>query len=372
MDTIELIESSDYKEIKKAFIDELKKTFFGEHTSLSYLKHYLPEKPLIDRGIVQGIVIGGTNYIVSVEDIQEDGRRLVLDKRTGVLPIMKDDKTFISFLQDHLDERALAVGVNFGFPLEPIFGPHGELDGKLITGTKEHKFDWLIGTNIGDAVRKARREMFVGKATNWDIPVSVANDTVCLTLAGDGTEDGSMIAGTGFNIGIKQQEGNKTMIINLETGNFDKFEPTQAIKVIDACSDQPGRNLFEKMISGKYLAEVFNIKAERLGINTPKLTTSQELSALSQESNDDHANQLARVLLERSASMVAVSLAAIYEFRNKPEKMTIIGEGSLLWKGWNYIPNIEKQLEELGVPKGTINIIHIQDSSIKGAIALLR
>lgn len=366
-----LIESSDYQHIKESFLDELKKTYLGEHTSLSYFKHYLPEKPLVTSGIVQGIVIGGTNYIVSVEEIQEDGKRLVLDRQTGVLPIFNDDKTFISFLQEHLDERALAIGVNFGFPLEPVIGPHGELDGKLITGTKEHKFDWLIGTNIGDTVRKALHQMLIGKATNWDIPVSVANDTVCLTLAGDGTEDGSMIAGTGFNIGIKQKEGDKTTVINLETGNFDKFEPTQAIKIIDACSDLPGRNLFEKMISGKYLAEVFNIKTERMGITMNKLKTSQELSALSQEAANAEANKLARVLLERSASMVAASLAAIYEFKARPESFTVIGEGSLLWKGWNYIPNLEKQLEALGVPQGGITIKHVQDSSIKGAIALL-
>jgi hexokinase len=361
MDT-ELIEFSDYPKIKESFLGELKKTYLGENTSLSYLKHYLPDKPLVTSGIVQGIVIGGTNYIVSVEEIQEDGRRLVLDKRTGTLPILKDDQTFISFLKEHLDDRALAVGVNFGFPLEPVFGPHGELDGKLITGTKEHKFDWLIGTNIGDTVRSA---------SGRDIPVSVANDTVCLTLAGDGTEDGSMIAGTGFNIGIKQKEGDKTIVINLETGNFDKFEPTQAIKIIDACSDLPGRNLFEKMISGKYLAEVFNIKTERMGITMNKLKTSQELSALSQETANADANKLARVLLERSASMVAASLAAIYEFKASPDSFTVIGEGSLLWKGWNYIPNIEKQLEALGVPQGAIKIKHVQDSSIKGAVALL-
>lgn len=362
MDETNLIEPTDYVAIKTAFTEELKKTYLGEHTSLSYFKHYLPEKPLIEKGIVQGVVIGGTNYIVSLEEIQADGMRLVIDRKTGTLPILKDDQTLISFLQEHLDSRALAIGVNFGFPLEPVFGPHGELDGKLITGTKEHKFDWLIGTNIGDTVRKA---------ANRDLPVSVANDTVCLTLAGDGTEEGSMIAGTGFNIGIKQIEGDKTVVVNLETGNFDKFEPSQAIKIVDACSDLPGKNLFEKMISGKYLAEVFNIKAERMGIAMTKLKTSQELSALSQETTDNDANKLARALLQRSAFLVAASLAAIYEFRGNPESLTIIGEGSLLWKGWNYRINIEKQLEELGIPKNAITIKHVQDSSISGAIALL-
>ena len=92
---------------------------------------------------------------------------------------------------------------------------------------------------------------------------------------------------------------------------------------------------------------------------------------MSQEAANADANKLARVLLERSASMVAASLAAMYEFKARPESFTVIGEGSLLWKGWNYIPNLEKQLETLGVPQGAIKIKHVQDSSIKGALGLV-
>lgn len=363
MDELELVAPFDYQKIKHAFVQELQKASIGESSSISYFKHKLPENPIISSGIVQGIVIGGTNYIISSEKIAQNGTREVLQRKTGKLPVFDRKETLFSFLLEHLDPQALAIGVNFGFPLLPTSGRQGELDGILFTGTKEHSFTDMIYKKIGQEIKNLFSLHF-----DRNIPISVANDTVCLTLAGDGSEDGSMIAGTGFNIGIKK--GNN-IVVNLEVGNFDKFEPSQFTKIIDERSEKPGKQLFEKVISGKYLAEVFNIKAEKLNIHAPKLSTSQELSALSQEVNDDDANKLARKLLERSAFMVATALAGIYEFEERKDTITIIGEGSLLWKGWHYIQNIEKQLEELGLSKDAIRIKHVQNSSINGAIGLI-
>ena len=69
--------------------------------------------------------------------------------------------------------------------------------------------------------------------------------------------------------------------------------------------------------------------------------------------------------------IVAAAIAAVYEFGGKPKSFELIGEGSLLWDGWRYSENVQKQLALLGVPKGTITIEHIQDSSINGALGLL-
>jgi len=353
---------TDYHQIKQNFLTELQKAAKGEQSSIPYLKHSLPEQPLVISGIVQGIVIGGTNYILSTQEISADGTKKTLSKATGTIPVFKSKQILLDFLKEHQDKKATAIGLNFGFPLETTTGPHGELDGKLLHGTKEHTFTDVIDQPIGNLVREA---------LDTDIPVTVANDTICLTLAGDGNENGSLIAGTGFNIGLKKEEHGKKTIINLEAGNFDKFELSEALKIIDECSETPGKQLFEKIISGKYLAEVFNIKAQRLGIDIPKLKTSQELSALSKQIENKDASELARSLLERSASLVAAAIAASYEFCDKPTTFTIIGEGSLLWLGWSYLDTLYHQLTLLGIPENTITIKHVQDSSIKGALGLL-
>jgi len=353
----DLVPAFDYPKVKQSFLNEMLDASQGKQTSIPYIINSLPEKPLAVEGIIQGIVMGGTNYIVSTAQIQ-NGSIAFLDKKTGELPILKDKATVIAFLKEHLDSRAQAVGLNFGFPLTPIKGKNGELDGQLIKGTKEHLFEGVVGMTLGDIVREAAER---------DVTAAVANDTICLMLAGDGSEDGSIIAGTGFNIGIRLDP---RTAVNLEAANFNKFVPTEALRIIDERSDMPGTNLFEKLISGKYLSELFNVKAEKLGITFTPIHTSQELSALSHETKNETANLLARALLERSAYLVAASISAVYEFRMK-KPLTIIGEGSLLWKGWNYKVNIERELENLNVPPLAITFKHIQDSSIQGALGLL-
>lgn len=363
---LESLTNLDYKQIKQNFTEELIKAQRGKDSSLVFIKHLLPNKPLINSGIVQGIVIGGTNYILSTEEIQLDGTRKILDRRTGILPVITDHKVFFDFLGQHLDSRATAIGFNFGFPLAPTSGNVGQLDGTLLYADKEHLMKGLIGKTIG----KETSQLFKSKFGR-DIPVAVANDTVCLTLSGDGTENASMIAGTGFNIGIKLEEDQIPIVVNFEAGNFNKFELSNVLKTIDERSGNPGVHIFEKAVAGKYLALYFNEKAKELRLSIKPLQTSQELSELSHENHTDPAGDLARAILERSAFLVASAVAGVYEFLNRPAKLTIIGEGSMLWDGWQYPENLEKQLERLGIPNNAVQIKHIQDSSIKGAIGLL-
>src|SRR5579859_5678154 len=192
---IEHLTTFDYKQIEKAFTQELIQASLGKPSSLSFIKHHLPKQPLIITGIAQGIVIGGTNYIISTEELHANGTNNILDRQTGKLPVLKDEQTFFAFMEKHLDERATAIGVNFAFPLTPTLGFHGELDGILISGEKEHALRGLLGQTIGKEINKLFQKKF-----SRDIPVAVANDTICLILSGDNTENGSIITGTGFNM----------------------------------------------------------------------------------------------------------------------------------------------------------------------------
>ena len=361
MNTTVLLPPLDYREITQNFIAELEQAEQRKPSSLSYHVHNLSQKPIVTEGIIKGIVIGGTNYIVSTQHISSHGKVTILEEKTGILPLL-DLSTLISFLREHKDDRAVAVGLNFGFGMTPRTGPFGEMDGVAVEASKEHSFTGILGKDIGDIVRQAFAK---------NIPVAVANDTICLALAGDGTESASLIAGTGFNLGIVTTEQKKKVVINIEAGNFNKFPHDEELRIIDAQSEIPGAYLFEKVISGKYLATFFNAKAKSLGISHSPLTTSQELSKLSHEINDAKANQLARAIMERSAFLVAAAIAGLYKYREEPDSFTIIGEGSLLWLGWGYKENIYIQLKLLGIPENAVTIRHVKDSSINGAFGLL-
>lgn len=364
--SVDLINTPNYQQIKQNFFEELVRASQHKPSSIFFLKHHLPEKPLMTKGIVQGIVIGGTNYILSTEEIKSDGYRKIVKRETGVLPTFATKRTFINFLSKHLDSQAEAIGINFGFPLEANTGLDGELDGVLLGGTKEHVFKGLLHIPLGQLIK----ELFQNKYKQRTI-VSIANDTVCLTLAGKGNEQGAFIAGTGFNMGLIIEENNKKIIVNLECGNFDKFTLSPTLEQIDKQSENPGGQLLEKAISGKYLAHYFNEKIKQTNLPVSPISTSQELSELSHTNHTDVPGDLARAIITRSAFLAGAVIAGVYEFSGKPKKFSLIGEGSLLWDGWQYHENIQKQLIRLGIPEGTVTIKHIKESSIKGAIGLL-
>ena len=358
---IQFLAETNYHELKEKFLTELTNASLGKPSSISYFKHKLPKKALITHGIVQGIVIGGTNYVFQTVRIDDAKQQTRLENKTGTLPIFATKDDLVNFFKEHLDDRAEAIGVNFGFPLEPLYGVFGEVDGKLSHGSKEHTF-----TGLTEPIGSIIRELM-----NKRIPVSVANDTVCLTVCDDGSENGSLIAGTGINAGIKIKEHNQTIIVNLEIGNFHAFEQSAVLKKIDHLSEKPGEQLFEKTISGKYLAQYFNQKAKELGIPTHELQTSQELSELSLSDEQNDQIELARAILQRSAFLLATAIAGIYEFCGKPDNFVLIGEGSMLWHGWRYKENVYKKLSQLGIEESALEIKKVEDSSIRGAIGLL-
>jgi len=361
--SFKIIPTPNYIQIEKNFLEELRATSNGKPSSLSFVSHLLSEKSLLTHGIVQGIVIGGTNYIVSTEEIAINGERRTLTRKTGTLPIFSTKHHFTNFLSEHIDSRADAIGINFGFKLKSTVGKNGELDGVVLAkGTKDHTF---LGLN--ESIGTLTKTIFAEKYSR-KVLVSVANDTISLLLAGKGDEQVSLIVGTGFNMGLRIKD--KTLI-NLEAGNFNKFDHLEVLNEIDANTKNPGKKLFEKNVSGMYIAKHLNFWAERFGLMIPPVITGQEVSTIAHSYHDVSAKEIARIVLKQSAALIATVIAATYKFYNEPQIFTVIGEGGLLWDGWHYYENIMKQLKVMEIPTGTIAIKSIKDSGINGAIGLL-
>ncbi len=70
----------------------------------------------------------------------------------------------------------------------------------------------------------------------------------------------------------------------------------------------------------------YNALIDELVLQGGQLRTGQELAALA-ASNTNKEGDVARALLQRSASLVATQFAGFYNFRNKPAKLTIIMQG---------------------------------------------
>ncbi|HSX09579.1 MAG TPA: hypothetical protein VLF93_05465, partial [Candidatus Saccharimonadales bacterium] len=150
-----------------------------------------------------------------------------------------------------------------------------------------------------------------------------------------------------------------------------KFPLSKIFQKLDKDTKNPGKKLFEKNISGMYLAKIFNLWAEELNIITSPVFTGQELSAIAHAYHNESAKRLARVVLDQSASYIGAAIVALYEFKDKPRNFTIIAEGGLMWDGWHYHESLMNQIEALGISSKEITIKNIKDSSIHGAIGLV-
>lgn len=361
MPELELLTTPDYQQIKHNFIGELTVASQGYPSSLSYIKHVLPDKPIITTGVIQAIVIGGTNYDIVSVTVDEEGNMQGAKRQRGINPNFDSKETFLNFIKERFDPAADAIAVNMGFPMKPTIGKYGEIDSEVLYGTKEHALHDMHGQSVGDMLRDH---------LHVDIPVSVANDTVCLALSDTGEEDGGFIVGSGCNMALMVDEKGKRIVINLESGNFSKFDPTPGLEAIDAVSPTRGKNRFEKLISGIYLPMHFNFMSHQDNINCAHVANGKELSRLA-EDDGTIAGDLARGILERSASLAATQLAAIYDWKGNHPEMIFTVEGSLFWDAWDYETNVKRRLKLLGVPAGKIKFKKVQDSSIKGAVGLL-
>jgi len=348
---------------KVNFLHDIEKCKNKKESSLNWLEHKLPIKSFLKNNEnFQIISFGGTNFITA-EALYLDSKVKILSLKEGKVPLFDNKDHFLNFIINLINSEVKYISFAFAYPLLPSY-TKDLLDGILIKSTKGNKFEGLIGKKIGEEIEKKIRNTF-----SKEIKVTVANDTVCACLAGINTyPKGSLISlvvGTGTNMAFF----NNGSIINLESGNFDKLNRTESGNYIDLNSLDPGHHIFEKEVSGAYLYKHYNYLISKLNLNYTEFKDSQEMNQALKDSKNVSFD-LATMLIERSASLVASQLAGLYEFKNK-KTLNIITEGSMFWEGYRYKEFIEKYLFIFKIPKTTINFIKIDKSSLIGAEWLL-
>lgn len=352
---------SDLQKIKQNFISELNASNSGKNSSLAFIKHTLPSSCLVkENEYFQVMVIGGS--ISKKAMIKKKDKNLVISQisQKNQSPF-KTGSSFLSFIEQELDDNITTLSLNLAYPLNPIF-KNGKLEGILISGTKENTFYGLIGKNICAEV-----EDYILKKKKRKIKVTCANDTICLLLSGLSQLSWDKIAcgivGTGTNFAIFL---NKNTLVNLESANFDKFTQSQEGKEIDKNSSLPKRAIFEKETAGAYLYKHFNLKIQKKHLPIITIDDTKELSILSQETSSS-CRQTAKDLLCYSSELVATQIAGIAQFLNKD--ITFIMEGSLFWEGYEYKKHLEQTLIKIYAGK-QISFRHIHNSYLIGAAQL--
>ncbi len=359
---IKQFDLDDLQKIRKNLFEEINKSSEGTKTSLPFIENLIPlrNKSINGRGRV--IVVGGSNLISAL--VKKENDQIIIEQiEKEDLPKLDSARIFMEMLANNILVDTKLLALNFGYPLQ-VINRDNKIDGKLLEGAKEHKFEGLIGKNIGEELEKY---LFVKR--NKKVDVSVANDIVCLIKAGSSKtqwqETVGGIVGTGFNFGFYLDE---RTIINIESGYFANFPQTETGKIVDKKSLNPGRHLFEKEISGGYIYKHYNVIAKILDLPFKNVSSTLELNEVAIK--DKGCDKTICELFKRSASLVACQIAALYDYKNQ-SSLTIYMEGSLFWKGKNYKEYVFDFLLKLGIPYGKVKIEKIEKSYVLGAARLI-
>uniref|UniRef100_A0A672SPY0 hexokinase n=1 Tax=Sinocyclocheilus grahami TaxID=75366 RepID=A0A672SPY0_SINGR len=311
-----------------------------------------------------------------------------------------------------IKDKKLPMGFTFSFPCA-----HSKLDeAVLLTWTKRFKASGVEGMDVVKLLNKA-----IKKRGDYDADImAVVNDTVG-TMMTCGFDDQrcevGIIIGTGTNACYMEElrhidmvEGDEgRMCINTEWGAFGDDGTLEDIRTefdreIDRGSLNPGKQLFEKMVSGMYMGELVRLILVKMakegllfeGRITPELLTkgkfetkhvsaiekSKEgltkakeiLTRLGVEPSEDDCiavQHVCAIVSFRSANLIAATLGAILtrlkDNKNSPRLRTTVGiDGSLYKMHPQYARRLHKTVRRL-VPESDVRFLLSESGSGKGA-----
>ena len=360
-------------------------------SSMRMLKSYVGLPTGKEKGEYLALDFGGTNVRVLRIKLEGEGRFEVI-KRVGeplIIPGKYDyigrnstvDQMF-GFLARLIDEAIdgdhetkFYLGHTFSFP-----SSQDDLNNaKLIIWTKEFATPGVEGKVVNDLLLDALKKRGIENV----IPVAVINDTVAVLLSAAYKQSdiytGSIYA-TGHNTCYLESSihdpkgfGVGGMILNLECGNFMKLTPNRFDVELDQKSEKPGEQRFEKMVSGRYMGELFNMAvAELIGSDKKFDFSSIDMSGIVSDESPNlekaaaiitektgltleladlkKIKELDAAIIIRSARLVTASYVGIVWQRagsGKIQKQHVAVDGSVYEKMPLVKENINRALSEL-------------------------
>ncbi|NXK63094.1 HXK3 protein, partial [Sylvietta virens] len=376
-----------------------------------------------ERGDFLALDLGGTNFRVLVVHVTEEGVSMASEIYVIPVTIMQGtgEALFDHIIDCIIDFQSkqklvtdkLPLGFTFSFPCQQV----GLDKALLLTWTKGFSASGCVGQDVVQLLREAaRRKQHLGMQV-----VALVNDTVGTMMAcgyDDPKCETGLIVGTGTNACYMEEmknvgtvEGDQgRMCINMEWGAFGDNGCLDHIfthfdKVVDETTINPGKQRFEKLISGMYLGEIVRqilmvMTQKQLlfqGKISPKLQTRdifqtkflstielshglplRQIRAILNELELDAGFEDCVLLREvcqtvslRAAQLCAAGLAAVVEQMRKNRgldelSVTVGVDGTLYKLHPCFSDNLQKTLKDLA-PNCNVTFMLSEDGSGKGA-----
>ncbi|KAK4470328.1 hypothetical protein MN116_005893 [Schistosoma mekongi] len=395
-------------------------------SSIKMFPSYVTKTPNgTETGNFLALDLGGTNYRVLSVTLEGKGKSPRIQERTYSIPAEKMSgpgselfRYIAETLSDFLDNNGMRdkkfdLGFTFSFPCVQ----KGLTHATLVRWTKGFTADGVEGNNVAELLQDALDKYGLNVRC-----VAVVNDTVG-TLASCALEDSKcavgLIVGTGTNVAYIEDSSKVEMIdsifepeviINTEWGAFGENGEldcwrTQFDKAMDIESLHPGKQLYEKMVSGMYLGELvrhilvylveqkilFRGKLpERLKVRNSLLTRyltdverdpphllyntyymlTEDLSVPVVEPIDNRIVRYAcEMVVKRAACLAGAGIACILRRINRSE-VTVGVDGSLYKFHPKFCERMTDMIDKLK-PKNTRFYLRLsEDGSGKGAAAI--
>ena len=404
---------TDRQGLITAFLSEMDKGLKGEESSLRMIPAYVGVAGKIPQGAKAAVLdAGGTNFRSAVVSIPPKVEDRVNQPMPGTKGEVGEDEFYDAFAAELRRVAPKATVKKFGWCFSYNADVTPSLDARLNCWTKGIRAPAIVGQYVGAELLKR-----LGGGE-----IAVVNDTVATLLAAKATEGDrtyssyiGFILGTGTNTAYVERNRNivkvqgldpsGSMIINAESGSFDKLQRSSFDLAMDARQIDPGHNPLEKMIAGGYLGpvglEVFKAAA-KAGLFSDKAASAvrglgsletidldnfcagvtkegrtNPLDAVFAGADDAKmARRLGVPVFERAAVLTAVHLAAFCiksgEGAEAAAPIAINADGSTYYKtrAIPFAATVRKELDDMLLKRRNIHyeiVPQVDDAPMVGA-----
>jgi hexokinase len=377
------------QQIIDLFTSDMLKGLEGKESTLRMIPTYLEADNQFLTGVpVVAIDAGGTNFRSALVKFNIKGKLEISNLMNARMPGLEGEiskaeffRTIAGYIKPNA-ELSDRIGFCFSYPTEIL----PDKDGILLQFCKEVQAPEVVGQLIG--------KNLLSTLGMEDKLIVLLNDTVATLLAGKSASFGrefdsfiGYILGTGTNtcyiesnrniLKLRSLDVSKNQIINIESGAFGKVPQTDIDIAFDNTTINPGDYKFEKMFAGGYFGGLCLTAlktAAREGVftadATSRLMTVNELSSedvnnyvsiqksgmgplarcMMNGTDEENCSEIINCLIDRSAKLVAVNMAAVILKTNKGQSaerpILITIEGTTFNKMHNLRISFEKYLKE--------------------------
>ena len=321
------LDNEQLKAIVCSFRDKTEEGLKTENAEIQCIPTFIAPKTTHIKGKSLVLDLGGTNYRVAIVDF--DKATPTVHPNNGWKKDMSIMKS-VGYTREELfkeladmiigikREEEMPIGYCFSYPAESV--PGG--DAKLLRWTKGVDIKEMVREFIGkpllDYLNERNKIKFTG--------IKVVNDTIASLFAGltDNSYDAyiGLIVGTGTNMATfipadkiekldQSCNAHGLIPVNLESGNFHPPFLTAVDDTVDAISGNPGKQRFEKAVSGMYLGDILKtalpLEEFEEKFDAQKLTSIMNYPDIYK----DVYVQVAQWIYGRSAQLVAASLTGL-------------------------------------------------------------